>query len=259
MDFKTQLKISIITVSYNSAATIKETIDSLSSQMNVFFEHILIDGGSTDNTLEIAQNSLNLTVCVSEPDKGIYDAMNKGIRLASGDVIGILNSDDMYANSYVLEKVAKIFSNPHVDACYADLVYVSQYDSKCIIRHWRSRPYRHGLFKSGWMPAHPTFFVRRRIYEQYGLFNIRYRIAADFELMFRLIEIAKIRTYYLPEVLVRMRMGGKTNASISNIISQNKEIIQCLKAEYTDFSIIGFIITKLYSRLRQFLIPYKVC
>ena len=247
------MKISIITVCYNSEKTIINTLDSLASQVDQNIEHIIVDGASTDSTLNIVKKFSHVAKLISEPDKGIYDAMNKGIKLASGDVIGTLNADDFYIDDLVLSEVAKVFEDESVRACFADLVYVSQNDTNKIVRYWKSQDYVTGLFKSGWMPAHPTFFARKNVYEKYGLFDLSYKIAADFELLFRLIEQNKIKTKYIPKVIVKMRLGGTTNKSLSNVIAQNKEIITILKKQYPDFSLLNFVVKKLSGRLFQFL------
>lgn len=247
------MKISIITVCFNSAKTIKDTLISVANQKNVAVEHVVIDGASTDSTLQILKNHKSVATLVSEPDKGIYDAMNKGIKLATGDIVGTLNADDFYIDDLVLSEVAKVFEDESVGACFADLVYVSQNDTNKIVRYWKSQDYVTGLFKSGWMPAHPTFFARKNVYEKYGLFDLSYKIAADFELLFRLIEQNKIKTKYIPKVMVKMRLGGTTNKSLSNVIAQNKEIITILKKQYPDFSLLNFVVKKLSGRLFQFL------
>lgn len=247
------MKISIITVCYNSSATIEDTILSVASQQGVDVEHIIIDGQSSDGTVDIIKRHQSITKFISERDSGIYDAMNKGIALATGDVIGTLNADDFYADQYVLKEVAKLLANPAQEACYGDLLYVSQADKDKTVRYWRSRNYVVGLFKSGWMPAHPTFFARKSVYERLGAFNLDYKIAADFELLFRFIELNRISVAYLPKVLVKMRTGGTTNKSMSNVFKQNKEIITILSNHYQDFSAIKFFVKKVFNRLFQFL------
>ena len=251
------MKISIITVCYNSAKTIEDTLKSVANQKDVNIEHILIDGASTDETIKIIKQYDSVTTLISEPDKGIYDAMNKGIALATGEIIGTLNADDFYANDHVLSEVSRIFLDPNINACYGDLVYVSEVNAAKTVRFWKSNNYKSGLFKSGWMPAHPTFFVRKNVYEQLGKFNLNYKIAADFELLFRFIEKNKVKTRYLPKVLIKMRLGGTTNKSISNIINQNKEIIAILRDYYVDFTMFKFIVKKLINRSFQFYYGYK--
>jgi len=247
------MKISIITVCYNSAETITDTITSVASQQYNDKEHIIVDGASRDSTMDIVKSADSISRYISEPDKGIYDGMNKGLRLATGDVIGLLNADDFYADDTVLSQVANVFKDPNIKACFANLVYVDQHDTSRVVRYWKSRPYQQGLFKSGWMPAHPTFFVKKEVYAQYGLFDLSYKIAADFELLFRLIEQKNIPTAYIDNVLVNMRTGGTTNKNLKNIWAQNKEIIHTLKAAYPDFSIAKFIFGKLFNRTWQFI------
>lgn len=246
------LKISIITVCFNSATTIENTIVSVAGQKNVDVEHIIVDGASIDSTIDIVNKYKSISKFISEPDRGIYDAMNKGIAIATGDVIGTLNADDFYVNDNVLEDVAQVFLDTNIDACYGDLVYVSQKNTNNIVRYWKSRSYVLGLFKSGWMPAHPTFFVRKGVYERLGSFDLNYKIASDFELLFRLIEQYKINTKYIPKILVKMRLGGTTNKSLSNILIQNKEIVAILHNFYPDFSIFRFVFEKVINRFFQF-------
>lgn len=246
------MQISIITVCYNSALTIENTIASVAQQNYKNVEYILIDGASTDNTVDIIKRHKEVSMVVSEPDEGIYDAMNKGLLLAAGDVIGTLNADDFYIDKNVLSEVASVFEDESIDACFADLVYVDQFDTNKIVRYWQSKPYNEGLFKQGWMPAHPTFFARKCIYEKFGVFNLDYKIAADFELLFRFIEKNKIRTAYLPKVIIKMRLGGTTNKSMRNIKFQNEEIIQILRSHYRDFSVVKFWSHKVANRFLQF-------
>ncbi|MGD9731530.1 MAG: glycosyltransferase family 2 protein [Desulfamplus sp.] len=211
---------SIITATFNSASTIRDCLDSVKNQQaNV--EHIIIDGGSNDNVLDIVDSYPHVAKVVSEPDHGIYDAMNKGISFASGEIIGILNSDDYYADSEVLAKVVEVFSNKEVDSCYGDLVYVDSVKTSKIIRKWKSGVYKERSFYWGWMPPHPTFFVRRSVYQKYGLFNLDLGSAADYELMLRFLLKNKITTSYIPSILVKMRAGGVSNASLTNRLNAN--------------------------------------
>ena len=245
------LKISIITVCYNSATTIKDTITSVASQSYPSVEHVIVDGASKDSTMEIVKASSSVTNFVSEPDNGIYDAMNKGIGMVTGDVIGTLNADDFYADENVLAEVAEVFENPDIDACYADLVYVAQTDTKKILRYWKSRVFSPGLFKRGWMPAHPTFFVRRHLYEELGGFDLDYKLQADFELTMRFLEIYRINAVYIPRIIVRMRVGGASNQSLSNIIKGNIEAYNACKKNHLSILPI-FNILKILSRVPQF-------
>ena len=215
-------KLSIITTVFNSVATIRNCIESVYNQSQSV-EHVIIDGGSTDGTLDIIKNyRSHLAMVISEPDNGIYDGMNKGLSLATGDIIGLLNADDIYAGPDVLAKVAKIFNEEQVDSCYGDLIYVHPINTEKVIRHWRSGSYGVRQFYWGWMPPHPTFFVRRSIYEKYGLFNLNLGSAADYELMLRFLVKHKITTAYIPEIMVKMRIGGMSNASLKNRLIANK-------------------------------------
>jgi len=218
------LKVSVITAVFNGAKTIQDCIKSVSGQIYPNIEHIIIDGGSTDGTLEVIKRYTEKRVnIVSEPDNGIYDALNKGIRQASGEVIGLLHSDDFYAHDRVIEKVADIFMKYNIDSCYGDLQYVDKNNPDKVIRYWKSSQYRHGKFKYGWMPPHSTFFVKKEIYNKYGYFNTNFKIAADYELMLRFLEKHKISTYYTPEVFIKMRIGGTSNRNIKNLIIKSNE------------------------------------
>ncbi len=247
-------KISLITVCYNSGKTIEDTIKSIAIQKYTNLEYIILDGLSTDNTLDIVKNYSDIiTKVISERDSGIYDAMNKGIAYATGEIIGLINSDDILADDSVLQKVSEVFSdNPEVDACYGDLCYVKYDDLTKIVRYWRSNSYQHGLFNKGWVPPHPTLYVRREIYEKYGGFDLSYRIAADFELMLRFIAVHHIETAYLPHIMVKMRLGGTTNRNFKNILLQNLEIRRALRSNNMSSSLFSFILNKGLSRLLQF-------
>jgi len=217
------MKISIITVCFNSSAFIQNAIRSVSSQGFRDVEHIAIDGGSTDGTLEIiSRYRSDLAHVITEPDKGIYDAMNKGIALASGAVVGILNADDFYANENVIAQIATTFEDESVDACYGDLEYVDSILTNKVSRYWRSGDYRPERFYHGWMPPHPTFFVRRSLYEKYGSFNLALGSSADYELMLRFLLKYGANVAYIPEVLVKMRTGGVSNASLRNRLQANR-------------------------------------
>jgi glycosyltransferase involved in cell wall biosynthesis len=218
------LKISVITVTYNSEATIEETIRSVAAQDYPGKEHIIIDGGSTDGTLGIISKfRVHISKFVSEKDEGLYHALNKGISLADGDIVAILHSDDFYTSQDVLSSYAKLFEDPSCEAAYSDLYYVDRENTDKVKRKWKSGHYKPGAFLFGWMPPHPTFFVRRELYARYGGFDTRLKSAADYELMLRFIHRFGVRLCYLPVFTVKMRTGGKSNESVGNRIRANKE------------------------------------
>ena len=225
------MKITIVTVAYNSAKTIKDTIESVLSQTYKNYEYIIVDGKSKDNTLDIVKEYEprfeGRLRWISEPDKGIYDAMNKGISMATGEVVGILNSDDIFYDENVLETIVNAFEQQNCDSVFGNLQFVKENDLNTVVRIWKGSPYKKGAFLKGWHPAHPTFYVKRSVYEQYGLFDISLDISADIELMLRFIEKYNISTYYIDRNIIKMRMGGESTRSISNIIKANKN---CLKA-----------------------------
>lgn len=218
------MKISIITVTYNSAATLEETILSVINQSYTNIEYIIVDGKSTDSTLIIIDKyKSRITKFISEKDNGIYDALNKGIQMASGDVIGILHSDDFYTSNDVIQKIAARFEKEKCDALYGDLLYVSKDNTNKIIRKWKAGELTSHSFLFGWMPPHPTFFVKKEVYEKHKAFNLDFKTSADYELMLRLLYKHKIKTAYLPEYLVKMRMGGQSNVTTKNRILANME------------------------------------
>jgi len=243
------VKISIVTPVYNAAATVSDTLASVQAQGFGDVEHIVIDGGSTDGTLEVLETHGSLRV-LSEPDDGLYDAMNKGIALATGDVIGILNADDLYAHDKVLENVAETIG-AGVQSCYADLVYVDRDDTSKVVRYWTSNAFVPGSFRKGWLPAHPTFFVRREVYERFGSFDLEYRIQSDFELTMRFLEINRISSHYVPDIWVRMRMGGHTNKSLTNILKGNVESYRACRKHGMGVGPM-FFVTKIAQRVPQF-------
>jgi glycosyltransferase involved in cell wall biosynthesis len=222
------MKLSLVTASFNSASTIEDTFKSVEAQDLPDLEYILIDGGSTDGTPTIAERYATLiSKMVSEPDDGIYDAMNKGIRMASGEVVGLINSDDMLAAPDVLRKVASAFKSEGVDLVYGDLVYVDADDASKVKRVWTSGNFSRGRLSRGWYPAHPTVYVRRSVYERFGLFDLDFPLAADGEFLFRVLSQG-IRVHYIPETMVRMRAGGATGQT-SSLWRQNREIIFGMK------------------------------
>lgn len=246
------MKVSIITATYNSAATVESSLKAVASQDYKNIEHIIIDGKSKDNTLEVVERYRDtISKVISEKDQGIYDALNKGIANATGDIVGILHSDDFYVDEKVISKVVKAFSQG-ADSVYADLQYVDRDNTNKIIRHWKSGSYREGKFLAGWMPPHPTFFVRREVYEKYGAFNLLLKSAADYELMLRLLHKHKISTAYIPEVIVKMRVGGKSNASLMNRIQANREDRLAWKLNDLQPGLLTLTFKPL-SKIRQFL------
>lgn len=216
------MNLSIITATYNASETLPDCLECIAKQ-RINVEHILIDGASSDATIKIIDDHREqLAHVVSEPDEGIYDAMNKGLKLASGGVIGILNADDFYPSDDTLVKVLDIFDDPDIEACFGDLVYVDDRNTDKVIRFWRSGHFNVKKFYWGWMPPHPTFFVRRSVYERYGLFNLELGSAADYEIMLRFLLKHQVKVAYIPEVLVHMRTGGVSNMSLRNRLKANQ-------------------------------------
>jgi|TARA_A100001391_G_scaffold67213_1_gene42984 glycosyltransferase involved in cell wall biosynthesis len=245
------VKISIITVCFNSAKTINDTIQSVALQDYPNIEHIIVDGGSQDGTREIIASSDSVSKYIFEPDDGIYDAMNKGVKTASGDIVGILNADDFYANENVLSNVAAAFSDPLIDIVYGDLVYVDKENTDRIIRYWKSRCFVPGLFQRGWMPAHPTFFVRKHYFDELGYYDTEFKIQSDFELTMRFLEIYRLTSVYLPNIMIKMRIGGASNNSLRNIIKGNIESFKACKKNNLKIPFY-FNLIKTASRLPQF-------
>jgi glycosyltransferase involved in cell wall biosynthesis len=245
-------KISIITASFRSESTIKDTLESVNIQTYPYIDHIIIDGASKDGTLDLVKALGKRVVHVtSEPDKGIFDAYNKGLAVSNGEIIGILNSDDFYATPHVIEHVMRVFEDPSVDAVYADLVYVDKNVTSKIVRHWKSRPYREGDFIRGFSPAHPTLFLRRTVYERTGGFNSAFRFSGDYEYMLRAFHIHGVKSVYLPEIVVRMRTGGATGGSVLFIKKQNLEILRALDSQGVSIFKPLFFGRKIINRLMQ--------
>lgn len=245
------MKISIVTAVFNRAGTIANALRSVETQSYRTVEHIIQDGGSTDGTLDIIRQSHASSVqLVSEPDGGIYDAINKGISRASGDIIGLMHSDDFFVHDEVLERVAEAFHDPAVDGVYGDLDYVSASDTGKIVRRWRSGPYRPDLLKHGWMPPHPTLYLRREVFDCWGLYDTSMRIAADYEAMLRYLVKGDIHLAYIPEVLVKMRVGGESNRSLARILQKSREDYTALRRY--DVGGINTLLAKNFSKLEQF-------
>lgn len=246
------MKISIITPSFNSEKTIGDTIKSVVGQTYKDIEYIIVDGGSKDKTLKIVNKYKDkISKIVSEPDRGIFDAMNKGIDLAEGDIVGILNSDDFYADNDIIEKVVECFQKNDIDSCYGDIIYIDKDDISKKVRYWKAGEYKEKKLNNGWIPPHPAFFVKREVYQKYGKFRLDFHIAADYELMFRFLKIYKISTFYLPKVLVFMRTGGNSARDLKQRVKGWQElkrawIVNNLKPP--NF----FILKRIFFKLPQF-------
>lgn len=218
------MKISIITASYNNGNTIEATIQSVLSQTYPHIEYIVVDGGSMDGTVDIIkQYGRGITQWVSKPDDGIYDALNQGIKMATGEIIGFLHADDILNDYFVIDKVMAIFQTKNCQAVYGDLVYVTKNDVSNIVRFWKSCPFTPKLLKQGWMPPHPALFIRKEIYEKYGVFDTKLRIAADYDVVLRFFGQPDFQSEYLPHIIVRMRIGGTSNKSVRNILKKSRE------------------------------------
>lgn len=220
--------VSIITAVLDNKNYIKTAIESVLSQKYANIEYIIIDGGSKDGTLDVINGYKDkIARIISEKDKGIYDAMNKGIRHASGEIIGILNSDDFYCDNEIIKTIVSEMEKKNADACWGDLVYVEKENTNKVIRYWKSSDYTPEKFKKGWVPPHPTFFVKKKIYDKYGLFNLDFPIAADYEIMLRFLEKNKVKPCYVSKTMVKMRIGGKSNKNLLNIV---KGAIECFRS-----------------------------
>lgn len=226
------MKISIVTAVYNRAAVVGDAVRSVNAQSHPDVEHVFVDGASTDGSVQAIQAAgPRNPVLRSEKDSGIYDALNKGVGLASGDVIGLLHSDDVFADEAVLADVARQFADPQVNFVYGDLVYVAKDNLDRVFRHWRAGEYAPRRLRTGWMPPHPTVFMRASLYRQIGPFNTRYRIAADYELMLRCFLSQQVRHRYIPRTLVKMRVGGESNRSLERILRKSREDFSALRSQ----------------------------
>jgi len=224
------MKISVITAVYNRASTIARSIDSVASQSYMDVEHIVIDGSSTDGTLEvIEQNRNSRMVIYSEPDEGIYDALNKGIKRATGEIIGVVHSDDVLAGPNVLENIVRVFGNPSLDAAYADATYYNSGKLSKAIRRYNSSRFAPERIAWGWMPAHTTLFLRRRVFERFGLYRTDYKIAGDFEFVARIFGACTLKSVYVPEVWVQMQTGGASTGGLKSKIVLNQEVIRACR------------------------------
>lgn len=247
--------ISVITATWNCADTISECLESVISQTYPYREHLVLDGGSTDGTVAILRKySQHLAVLRSESDNGIYDALNKGIVLSRGDVVGFLHADDLYASPNVLAQIAKAFENPSLCAVYGDLQYVSKFNTLQVVRQWRSCAFTPQSLAWGWMPPHPTLYVRRNWYERIGGFDTRYRIAADYLSILQMFSQPDFQTMYLPRVLIKMRLGGVSNKSLKNLLRKSAEDLRALRSTGVGaLGGIGALVWKNLSKVTQFL------
>lgn len=222
-------KISIISVSLNAVENIQQAIESVASQKDIFIEHIICDGFSKDGTQEIIEKQLELyshIKYISEKDFGIYEAINKGLRMATGSIIGMLNADDFYENDYVLKRILAEFErDPNIDIVYGDLNYVHKLSPSKIFRNWISKRYYNNFFEDGNDLPHPTMFVRKDVYNRIGLYNTNLKIASDYEWMLRALKVCKIKSKYLPFLMVNMRLGGVSNKNLLNVLRQNLEVM----------------------------------
>lgn len=247
------MKISVITVVYNSVDTIKDALQSVSDQTHPDIEHIVIDGASTDGTVDVINtHRQGLAHAVSEPDNGIYDAMNKGLCLATGDVIGFLNSDDVFANTGVVKQIAEYHADPSLDACYANLVYVDCLQDTQIKRYWRSKDYENGLCFRGWMPAHPTLYLKKHVFDKVGDFKPELGNQADLEFCARVFEVMKVSSAYCPKVWVRMRTGGASQSSLMSMIKSNWRSYLALRSLGLRRDPISFFVIKFGAKMPQF-------
>lgn len=245
------MKISVVTAVMNGRATLPKAMQSLMGQTHPEIEHVVQDGGSTDGTVEYlkAQGHPAMSL-VSAPDTGIYDAINNGIRRATGDVIGLLHADDHLAADNVLAEVANAFTDPNIDGVYGDLQYVARDDETRVIRHWKAGPYAQSRLKRGWMPPHPTLYLRRGVFDRSGLYDTSYRISGDYDGMLRFLTTGQVRLAYIPQVMVRMKIGGASNRSFAQMIRKSREDYRAIR--HNKVGGIGTLVGKNLSKLPQF-------
>lgn len=247
------MRISVVTAVYNRVDTVGSAIDSVQAQTYRDVEHVIQDGGSSDGTLDVVRGLANgSTKLVSERDHGIYDAINRGIGNATGDVIGLMHSDDLLAHAHVLEMVAQAFEDPLVSGVYGDLQYVAAHDLNKVVRHWRSGEFDPAKLRRGWMPPHPTVYLRRDIFEQYGLYDTSFTIAADYDAMLRYLSRDKVKLRYIPSVLVKMRLGGASNRSMGQILKKSREDYRAIRKNRVGG--LSTLAAKNFSKIGQFFI-----
>ncbi len=246
------MKVSIITATLNVDGTLAEAAESLFAQTHTDIEYIVVDGGSTDGTQELVRSfGDKVATFISEPDHGIYDAINKGFAKSSGEVVGLLHADDMFAGPETIEKIVQQFRTSQCDAMYGDLQYVHRSNPSRVIRQWNSGPFLPGMISRGWMPPHPTLFIRREVFLKHGPYNLRYKTAADYDFMLRILKDNQLRIGYLPEVLVRMRMGGASNRGLGELIRKSREDMLIMKSHQLPFPLFA-LLSKNFSKISQF-------
>lgn len=245
-------KISVVTAVFNREGTIAEAIESVAAQDHPDVEHVIQDGASRDGTLEAIRRTAGPAVSLeSTPDKGIYEGINRGIARTTGDIVGLMHSDDLFADTRVLSRVAAAMADPEVDGVYGDLDYVAEHDTARIIRKWRSGAYSPAKLRRGWMPPHPTLYLRREVFDRWGLYDTSFRIAADYDAMLRYLCRGRIRLAYVPEVFVKMRVGGESNKSLGRILRKSREDYRAIRANGVGG--VGTLASKNLSKIRQFL------
>jgi glycosyltransferase involved in cell wall biosynthesis len=248
--------VSVVTVCRNSALTIADTIRSVKQQTYKSIEHIIIDGGSDDDTLNVIKSNQHSGPFISEKDKGIYDAMNKGISMAKGDIIGILNSDDFFYDTRVIERIVAAFEQQNCEAIYSDLIFVDPKNTSIVKRKWIAGPYNSAKFLSGWMPPHPTVYVKSEIYKKFGNFNYRLKCSADYDILLRFLYVEKVRVEYLKGITIRMRAGGQSTGSLTNRLRAHIE-------DYTAWRLNNItphwytLILKPLRKIKQFIVTNK--
>lgn len=253
------MKFSIITATHNSAKTLQRCINSVVNQTYQDIEYILVDGASTDGTLDIIKSNKDfITKFVSEPDAGIYDALNKGINLATGDVVGFLNSDDEFADEHVIEWIAEVFECQHCDAIYGDLVYQTNSLQPNIVRYWKSNRFRISCLKYGWMPPHPTLYCKKNVYDKLGRFDTSFHVSADYDFILRLFKQSALRKCYFPKVLVKMTVGGTSNGSFCKMMRKSREDYRVIRKNRVGVSVLT-LVCKNVRKLMQFSSKRRLC
>ncbi|MCI4642361.1 MAG: glycosyltransferase [Flavobacteriaceae bacterium] len=243
------MKISIITISFNATVTIEKTLQSVANQSYKNIEHIIVDGGSSDSTLDICHSYSHVSKIISEPDKGVYDAFNKGLKLATGNVVGFLNADDVFFNENAVQEIVNAFSANKTDIVYGNLDYVNE-EGK-VVRNWISKPYEKGLVKKAWMPAHPTYYCKKEVYDRLGGYNDSFKIGGDFELCLRFLEVHEVPSFYLNKKLVKMLVGGISNSGLKSKWTIYKEELRAFRLNKISVNPYLFFLFKL-KKISQF-------